>query len=190
MLSYALERPVKSLAVGAASASESLAPAAPHSYLGELADVAAIVTALIALLALALAWHQLRVMRREGRLTLAKTIYREYLAMAIDNPMFSSASYPLDSPQMYTFWNDSDTRERYEFYVAHLLFTAEEILALSTLPEWRAAMQLHLQYHGLYIATDDARLDLYSEEVGELARAAILAYNEERSSSPPPQPNR
>ena len=156
--------------------------ASPHSFIEVLADVAAIVTALLALLALLLAWHQLRVMRREGRLTLAKSIYREYLAMAIDNPMFSSASYPLASPRMYAFWDDADARERYEFYVAHLLFAAEEILALSKLPTWREAMQLHLQYHGLYLATEGARLDLYSEEVGALARAAILAYNEERSS--------
>lgn len=154
----------------------------PRSFVGALADAAAIVTAMVALLALVLAWHQLRVTRREGRLTLAKTIYREYLAMAIDNPMFSSASYPLDSPRMHAFWNDADTRERYEFYVAHLLFAAEEILALTKLPEWRDAMRLHLQYHGLYLATDGPRLELYSEEVGALARAAVLAYNAERSS--------
>lgn len=154
------------------------------SFIGILADVAAIVTASVALLALLLAWHQLRVTRLEGRLNLAKTIYREYLAMAIDNPMLSSASYPLASPRMYEFWDDIDTRERYEVYVAHLLFTAEEILALTRSPDWKGAMQLNLQYHALYLATDDARLDLYSEEVRTLARAAISAYNEERRGVP------
>ena len=152
----------------------------PHSLIETLAFVASIVTAMVALLALVLAWYQLRVTRLEGRLALAKTIYREYLVMAMDNPMFSSASYPLDNPRMHRFWSDADARERYEFYVAHLLFTAEEILALTNLPTWRNAMQLHLQYHGLYLATDGPRLDLYSEEVGELARAAIAAYDEER----------
>ena len=152
----------------------------PHSFIEALAFVASIVTAMVALLALVLAWHQLRVTRREGRLTLAKTIYREYLVMAMDNPMFSSASYPLENPTMHTFWSDADARERYEFYVAHFLFAAEEILALTNLPTWRDAMQLHLQYHSLYLATDGPRLDLYSEEVGELARAAIVAYDDER----------
>jgi hypothetical protein len=148
-----------------------------------IADVAAIVTAAVALFALVLAWHQLLVTRREGRLTLAKTVYREYLAMAIDNPMFSSASYPLENPRMHAFWNDDDSRERYEFYVAHLLFAAEEILALTKLREWRDAMALHLQYHALYLATDDAKLDLYSMEVRTLARAAVAAYNEEKASA-------
>ena len=152
----------------------------PHSFIEELAFVASIVTAMVALFALVLAWHQLQVTRREGRLTLAKTIYREYLVMAMNNPMFSSPSYPLDNPTMHSFWSDVDARERYEFYVAHLLFAAEEILALTNLPTWRDAIQLHLQYHGLYLATDGPRLDLYSEEVGELARAAIVAYDEER----------
>ena len=156
--------------------------ASPHSFIGVLADVAVIVTASVALLALVLAWHQLRVTRLEGRLNLAKTLYREYLAMAIDNPLLSSAAYPFASPRMYEFWDDVDMRERYEFYVAHLLFTAEEILALTRSPDWKGAMQLNLQYHGLYLATDDARLDLYSEEVRTLARAAIRAYNEDRSS--------
>ena len=89
-----------------------------------LSAVAVWATFLVALCALG----QLRATKIEARSSTARQIDKDYLALAIQHPEFSSASYPKNNPRLHTFSNDTLIYERYEFYAAYLLFAAEGIL--------------------------------------------------------------
>lgn len=149
----------------------------------DISAYATIATALVAVLALAIAAVQILVGKHEARLSVAKSIYKDYLALALQNPKFSSASYPIKNPRLNEFSRNQDEYERYEFYVSYLLFATEEILHLTKAsPEWRSALQAQLRYHALYLQSQDLTESHWSKELLMLREEAIAEYAGERNS--------
>ncbi|HHQ4708859.1 TPA: hypothetical protein ACSP0D_002958 [Aeromonas veronii] len=150
----------------------------------ELSAYSALATAIIALLALTIAYIQMCVNKKEARFAVAKGIYKDYLTLAFDNPEFSSASYPLNAPRLQTFSFDDDKYERYEFFVSYLLFAAEEILVLTKNSQaWRATLSDQLRYHALYLDTQDFPEHHYSSDLLTLREEAITAYKESKEGN-------
>ena len=145
----------------------------------ELGAYATALSAVIASIAVCVAAYQISVTRREARRGIALQIYKDYLKLAMDNPKFSSASYPVGTPRLRTFSNDELEYERYEYFVAHLLFAAEGILEASNDTEWRATLRDQLKYHALYLQSPNLLDAHFSGNVLALAQEAILEYQEE-----------
>lgn len=151
---------------------------------------AALATAVIASLALVGAVGQIIVGKREARLAVAKSIYREYLALAFANPKYSSAAYPKKSPRMHAFRMHSDqntnyeTYEQYEFYVSNMLFAAEEILDIThNKSEWRTTLRDQLKYHALYLQSLDMPETHYGAKLLTLRDEAVEAYNSDEPTT-------
>jgi hypothetical protein len=120
-------------------------------FLQEASNIATAIAACIAAASLYVAARQIVVTRAEARRSSAHQIYREYLALAMSNPRFSSASYPISLPLFETFRSDSLQYESYEFYVSHLLFAAEGILEISADKQWERVLRDQFRYHALYL---------------------------------------
>jgi hypothetical protein len=135
-------------------------------------------TAIIAFAAATIALSQLFSGRREARLGIAKTIYKDYLALAFANPEFSSAGYPVDKPPSAVFKKDSPGKyEQYEYFVAYLLYGAEEIICLTKNEVgWRETLIDQLRYHGAYIESEDFPNLHYSPILLGLTKAALEKY--------------
>ena len=150
----------------------------------DLSAYATIATAIVAVLALFIAIVQILVGKHEARLGVAKSIYKDYLALAMQNPKFSSASYPIESPRLHEISKDHEEYERYEFYVSYLLFAAEEILHLTkNSSEWRSALQAQLRYHALYLQSQDLPESHWSKKLLSLREKAIADYISEKNGS-------
>lgn len=150
----------------------------------ELSAYATFAAAIIAVIALVVAFIQVRVSKRESRLSVAKSIYKDYLALAFANPKFSSASYPLEAPRMMIFESNPDDYEMYEYFVSHLLFSAEEVLHLTkNSVSWRATLRDQLRYHALYLESMDFPENHYSKELLTLREEAIAMYKNEQTAA-------
>lgn len=150
----------------------------------ELSAYATMATAIVAVIALFIAIIQILVGKHEARLGVAKSIYKDYLAIAMQNPRFSSASYPINSPMIHEISKDHEEYERYEFYVSYLLFAAEEILNLTrNSSEWRSALQAQLRYHALYLQSKDIQESHWSKKILSLREKAIADYISEKNDS-------
>jgi hypothetical protein len=145
-----------------------------------VAAYSAAVTAGVAMVAAYIALRQLISGRQETRLGVAKTIYKDYLALAIANPELSSAGYPTNDPPSLKFKkNDPLKYEKYEYYVAYLLYAAEEIICLTKgKDKWRATLIDQLRFHGAYLGSSDFPEGHYSSELVELVEAALEEYRE------------
>ena len=136
-------------------------------------DISAYATALgvvIASVALCVAAFQIWVTRLETRRSTALQIYKDYLKLAMDNPKFSSASYPIDSPRIHLFDNDDLEFERYEYYVSQVLFAAEGILEITNDLKWHAALLDQLKYHALYLKNATLVEAHFSKEIVALSK--------------------
>jgi hypothetical protein len=140
----------------------------------------AVATVVVATVAAYIALQQLFSGRREARLGVAKTIYKDYLALAIANPDLSSAGYPVKDPPSLKFkMDDPQKYEKYEYYVAYLLYAAEEIICLTKNEEnWRITLVDQLRYHGAYLESDDFPDIHYSPELDALVDEALEKYRE------------
>ena len=140
--------------------------------------------AALAFVAGTIAALQIIVGKYELRLGLAKSIYKDYLALAVENPEFSMPSYPIAKPPFKEFVADSLNYRKYEFYVSNLIFAAEEILELTqSSQEWRATLQSQLQYHALYFQTEDFPESHYSKTILALREVAIARYQHEENGA-------
>ena len=103
--------------------------------------VAAIATVLIALAALIGVKFQIDATARTQQEQSARDIYREFLNLSISKPEFADPDYCAiaGTPQ----------QAAYENYVEYLLYTSEQMLAVS--PEWEGALSGHLEAHGHYL---------------------------------------
>jgi hypothetical protein len=88
------------------------------------------------------AWRNLTTAVKNQRETTAKNTFREFLKLCVDHPQLA---YGNPSP---------DKKEQYEWFVAHFLFAAEEILKFSP-DEWRPNLLLHASYHKTYLRDDE-----------------------------------
>jgi hypothetical protein len=149
----------------------------------DLSAYATAASAVIAALAICIAAYQIRVSIFEARRATAYQIYKDYLSIAMENPKFSSASYPIDRPRLYEFSQNELEYEKYEYFVSNLLFAAEGILEVAADPAWRATLQDQLKYHALYLQSGDLPEAHFSKAVLKLSDAAIDAYKEEQNLS-------
>lgn len=142
---------------------------------------AAVMTFFIASAAVVVAWRQLRSGRQEARNSLAKTLYKDYLALAMSNPRFSMASYPINDPKFIELRKNQEDYDAYEFYVAYLLYAVEEIVELTSGGDewlgWRETIMSQLGYHALYLQSQDFPRSHWSRDVLCLVDEALKKYS-------------
>ena len=140
---------------------------------------AGVATAVIAGVALFIAWRQLRRSHEDQKAATAKSLYKDYLRLAYESPMLSSPSYPKRCPGYRAIRKDRVEFERYEWYVACLLFSVEEILNLEGGGEWAFTLTAQLKYHALYLKSYPFEGNHYTPAVQQLIRRAIEEYDED-----------
>lgn len=103
--------------------------------------IGAIVTVFIAAAALVGVKIQIDAAARTQQTQSARDIYREFLTLSISKPEFAEPDYCTikDGPQAPAYHN----------YVDYLLYTSEQMLAVS--PDWEPALSQHLAAHEQYI---------------------------------------
>jgi len=126
----------------------------------------ALVTALAAVVALIVVPWQIREADRLQQAQSARDIYRDFLNLTVQKP--EVAATDLCSV------TGAQQRIAYEAYVDHLLYTAEQVLAVSD--DWRAPMQAQLERHRAYVCGwDEAELQAFSEPVVAVLQATRQA---------------
>ncbi|PSV55693.1 hypothetical protein [Photobacterium sp. GB-3] len=149
----------------------------------KLSDIASISSAVIAFLAMIIAFFAYRSTRREAKLTLAKSLYKDYLNLAFENPKLSLASYPVENPRYYSFEKEDVKLEEYEYYVAQLVLASEEILDLTSNDlYWRNTLRDQLKQHALYLDSERFPENHSNRKFGSLVIDAIEAYKDELDS--------
>jgi hypothetical protein len=115
----------------------------PAERLGELPQKASLLAAVAGLCATAttvaalfVARGQLILNRENQRETTSKTIFREFLKLCVEHPDFA-------------YGNNQDG-PRYEWFVAHFLWAAEEILEYAP-TAWEPNLRLYVSYHRDYL---------------------------------------
>ncbi|MGG4774916.1 hypothetical protein ACLO87_09830 [Paenalcaligenes sp. Me52] len=83
----------------------------------------------------------------------AKSMYKQYLNLAIENPKFARPS--TFDEEKYPHGLTDEEKISYEFFVSQLLYTSEEILNTSQLPEWNSTIESQIQYHLPYIIKNE-----------------------------------
>jgi uncharacterized protein (DUF1330 family) len=120
----------------------------PVERLGELPHKAPLVTALAASFAAAtaiaaffVARRQLNLNRENQKETTGKTIFRDFLKLCVEHPDFAYGRFT------------NEQRAAYEWFVAHFLWAAEEILEYAP-TEWEPNLRLHISYHRDFLQND------------------------------------
>lgn len=141
-------------------------------HVAVIQGIGAIVTMLIALAALIGVKIQIDAAARTQQEQSARDIYREFLNLSISKPEFAEPDYCVikDSPQASAYRN----------YVDYLLYTSEQILAVSS--DWEPALSEHLGAHEQYVCgiTDWSG---YPENVG-----AMISRFRAKACKGPPEP--
>ncbi len=109
-----------------------------------LQGIGAILTALIAVVALAGVKFQIDAQEKVSREQAAREIYREFLALSIANPELAD---PGTCPDF-----DDATSVKYDHYLEHLLYTAEEVMNAN--PEWEGTFTAAFATHGTAICSE------------------------------------
>jgi hypothetical protein len=84
----------------------------------------------------------------------AKKLYLSHCDVALANPRFSSPDLAKLDLKTKTFDGSAEEFERYEWYVARLVYTLDECLALAPIPQWYAVARTQLANHKKYFASD------------------------------------
>jgi hypothetical protein len=84
----------------------------------------------------------------------AKKLYLSHCDVALANPRFSSPELGKLDLREKTFDGEAELFERYEWYVARLVYTLDECLALAPIPQWYAVAKTQLANHKKYFASD------------------------------------
>jgi hypothetical protein len=128
-----------------------------------LAQLAPLLTPIVAAAAVAVAWGQLRSNRINQRETTAKSIWRDHLRLAIEYPDLAFGKY------------EEDQKSKYEWFIAHLLWASEEILDFDT--NWESNVEVSVGYHRHYYRNHpnfmQQELPLYSAKIQELVHHAV-----------------
>lgn len=129
-----------------------------------ISNVATAVAALAALLALGVAWFQVKAGREAQQETVAKEIYREYLRLALEHPRYAYPNYAHLSANP-----EGEDFQRYEWFVSFLCYASEEILEMfDDEPGWQSTIASQLSYHHDYIFSEHFVRGHYSEKLREL----------------------
>jgi len=137
------------------------------------AQIAPGFTPVVALAAVLLAWRQLALNRANQRETTAKATFREYLKLAVQYPELSECNYGA---------LQGIERERYEWLVGYLLWSAEELLEFVPTEKedlWTKNLQMLVDYHREYFKNSSIfmtkEFDTYSAKTQALIRRAIAS---------------
>ena len=151
--------------------------------LDKLSDIASICSAVIAFIAMLIAFAAYHSTKLEAKLTLAKALYKDYLNLAFENPELSLASYPIEDPRYYSFENNDVKLEKYEYYVAQLVLASEEILDLTGNDlYWYNTLRDQLKQHALYLGSDRFPENHSNPKFVSLVIDAIEAYKDDLDS--------
>ena len=98
----------------------------------------------------------------------AKAVYRDYLKLAVDNPVLADGDL--------TKIQASGLLDKYRWYVSYFLWACEEVIAFApTDTEWHQDIVAQLGYHRAYLASDEfsqQELPFYSKELVEFIAKA------------------
>lgn len=84
----------------------------------------------------------------------AKKLYLSHCDVALANPRFANPELGRLDLREKTFDGEAELFERYEWYVARLVYTLDECLALAPIPQWYAVARTQLANHKKYFASD------------------------------------
>jgi hypothetical protein len=104
------------------------------------------IAALFAVIGLSLTYMQIRANRAISNEATAKNLYRQYLEDAVDRP-------DLVNPDLDELTRNGNLVQ-YELFVAHMLFSLEEILLHAADPDWRAVVKAQLKRHTEYLSSE------------------------------------
>jgi hypothetical protein len=170
------------------------------AFFTSVAQLVPIVTAIAASFAAFMAWrafgvasNQLRLANnqlgvangqllanlRNQRETTAKTAFREFLKLCADNPDLAKPVAAID--------DKNANRGKYEWFVAHFLWAAEEILEYndpaSTQEDWSKVLKLHISYHRAYLRETNFTtnsLPTYSPKFQDFLSKALVEIARDR----------
>ena len=125
-----------------------------RSWLWQNADtLAAVVTAIAALVALLYAHLQITEGRRAEREANANELWRETLRLGFDNRELSDPSLKLadfDYDKL-TIDRSREVFQKYEIYVDTVLNASDEILEISPTEDWKTSLRIQLLPHRDYL---------------------------------------
>jgi hypothetical protein len=102
------------------------------------------ITFFVVLLGVVVAWRQLHLNRTNQRETTAKTIFREYLKFAFDNPRFAAGDY------------EEGSVEKYRWFVGYFLWAYEEMFAFAKHDRaWMVNLQMQAKAHRRLFTDDE-----------------------------------
>jgi hypothetical protein len=84
----------------------------------------------------------------------ARRLYLAQCDVALANPRFSSPDLAKLDVRAKTFDGKAEEFERYEWYVARLVYTLDECLSLCPTPQWYAVAKTQLGNHKTYFSSD------------------------------------
>jgi hypothetical protein len=148
-------------------------------YARDWAQIAPGFTPIVAAAAVLLAWRQLVLNRANQRETTAKATFREYLKLAVQYPELSEGNY---------LTLQGTERERYEWLVGYLLWSAEELLEFVPTEKvdlWTTNLQILADYHREYFKNSPTfmpkEFKTYSAKTQAIIQRAIASGEKNRS---------
>jgi hypothetical protein len=134
------------------------------------AQIAPLLTPIVALIAVLVAWRQLALNRANQRETTAKATFREYLRLAVQYPELSWNNYKTLK---------GDDLERYKWLVGYLLWSTEELLEFKAKEDvWTRNLRMLAGYHRDYLMSPEfleQELDTYSAKAQAHIKSVIEA---------------
>ncbi|AXX59692.1 MULTISPECIES: hypothetical protein [Vibrio] len=131
---------------------------AKESKLLRLTQYSQLFTTGIALIAVCVAWLQIKSAESQAQQQLAKSFYQSYLELAFDNPKYAE-------PKLSTLCPNIEDKEelrlceaKYEWFVSRMLYAVENILAFDLSDEdmksWKRTINDQVSNHADYLKTD------------------------------------
>lgn len=112
-----------------------------------------LVTLVVGLAALVVAWRQLTLNRNNQRETTAKATFREFLKLAVEYPELAEGDYQSLVQQ--------GKKNKYEWFVGYFLWAAEEVLEYAKKDQtWNYNLKMVAGRHHEYFKTPDFQAEL------------------------------
>ena len=146
------------------------------SWLWQNADtLAAVVTAIAALVALLYAHLQITEARRAERKANANELWRDTLRLGFEYPKLSDPSLKLaefDYDKL-TIDGSRELFQKYEIYVDTVLNASDEILEISPTEFWRTSLRIQLLPHRDYLLSPHFKQSGYLDQYGTKLRSFL-----------------
>ncbi|UYV14884.1 hypothetical protein [Porphyrobacter sp. ULC335] len=172
-----------------------IAVSSSPTVLGDIADVVTAAStfglAIIAIVSARVAYQTYKSSERQKNEEIqatksakAKEIWTGYLRLAFENSNLTRKSFT-DIPRKVD-GQFTEESEKYEWFVAHMFFAAEEILAVvGPQPEWLKTIKNQIRYYIDYIDGDGK---VYNETYDKVIQNLIAEVVSERQSEQPSNP--